>query len=241
MNNSLENAVCVITGGGSGIGAATIDRLILEKAKIFAIGRNRDRLLKLQEKYPEGNLEVFAGDVSNEENVAEAFAFCRKQFSSVDVLVNNAGVGLPTPDLSEAKTEDFNLMIDTNVRGVFLCSREALRDMKPRGSGTIVTVVSAAGQRTNPGAPLYCASKFGARGFSGGLADQVLKLGVRVVDVNPGPVDTPYWGERPVPRETFLQPADVAEVIRFVLTVPQHIVIREINFDSMNWISKSPK
>lgn len=233
--------VCVISGGGSGIGEATIDLLIAEKAKIFALGRSMDRLSNLRQKYPDGNLEVFSADVSDEQNVAKAFDACRKRFGAVDILINNAGVGLPTPDLAEARSEDFDRMIDTNFKGVFLCSREALRDMKPRGSGTIVTVVSAGGQRTNATAPLYCASKFGARGFSSGLADQVMKLGIRVVDVNPGPVDTPYWGERQVPRETFLRPADVAEVIRFALTVPQHVVIREINFDSIHWISKLSK
>ena len=109
--------------------------------------------------------------------------------------------------------------------------------MKPRQQGHIVSVVSMAGQRTNPGAPLYCASKFGARGLSSGLADQVLKHGIKVTDVNPGPTDSNYWGDRPVAREKFLQAEDVARVIAFVLTQPEYVVIREINFDNMKFLA----
>ncbi len=238
MNNSLKNKVCFLTGGSSGIGEAVVDFLIKEGAKVFAVSRGHDRLRKLKESYPRNELEVFSADVADEKAVAEAFVTCRKTFGPVDILINNAGVGIPTPDLSTAELCLFDQMADTNFKGVFLCSREALRDMKPRKRGVIVTVVSTAGQRTNPGAPLYCASKFAARGFSSGLADQVLKDGIRVMDINPGPVDTAYWGERDVPREKFLKPCEVAEVIRFVLTLPEHVVVREINFDNIHWLSK---
>ena len=76
------------------------------------------------------------------------------------------------------------------------------------------------------------------RGISSGTADQVLKLGIKVTDVNPGPVNTDYWGERAVPREKFLSPEDVAGVIRFVVTLPEHVLIQEINFNSLNWMMK---
>jgi NADP-dependent 3-hydroxy acid dehydrogenase YdfG len=94
-----------------------------------------------------------------------------------------------------------------------------------------------AGQRTNPNAPLYCASKFGARGLSSGLADQVLKEGIKVTDINPGPVDSDYWGDRKVPREKFLQVEDVARVVGFILSQPDYMLIREINFDNMKFIA----
>jgi NADP-dependent 3-hydroxy acid dehydrogenase YdfG len=128
-------------------------------------------------------------------------------------------------------------MVNTNMRGVFLCNREALKVMKPKKQGHIVTVISMAGQRTNPNAPLYCASKFGARGLSSGLADQVLKEGIKVTDINPGPVDSDYWGDRKVPREKFLQVEDVARVVGFILSQPDYMLIREINFDNMKFIA----
>jgi NADP-dependent 3-hydroxy acid dehydrogenase YdfG len=129
-------------------------------------------------------------------------------------------------------------MIDVNMTGVFLATKEALKDMKARNSGHILTLISMAGQRTNPGAPVYCASKFGARGLSGGLADQILKHGIKVTDINPGPTDSNYWGDRKMPREKFLSVKDVAGVIKFVLSVPEHMVVREINFDSIHWLAR---
>lgn len=156
----------------------------------------------------------------------------------MDVLINNAGVGIPTPDLAETDVAVFERQFDINAKGVFLCMQEALKRMRPRKSGHILTLISMAGQRTNPGAPLYCASKFAARGLSSGLADQVLKEGIKVTDVNPGPVDSNYWGDRQVPRDKFLKPEDVAGVIAFILELPEYVVVREINFDNIHWLAK---
>jgi NADP-dependent 3-hydroxy acid dehydrogenase YdfG len=183
------------------------------------------------------NLRSFRGDVGDETDVITAFRHCAETFGTVDVLINNAGVGVPTPDLSQADLETFDKMVNTNMRGVFLCNREALRHMKPRKQGHIITVVSMAGQRTNPNAPVYAASKFGARGLSSGLADQVLKEGIKVTDINPGPVDSDYWGDRKVPREKFLKVDDVARVVAFVVSQPDYVLIREINFDNMNFLA----
>ena len=129
-------------------------------------------------------------------------------------------------------------MVDVNMTGVFLASRAALRQMKPRGKGHILNLISMAGQRTNPGAPVYCASKFGARGLSSGLADQMIKAGIKISDINPGPVNSNYWGDREVPRDKFLQVDEVADIILFVAATPEHLVVREINFDNMKWLAK---
>lgn len=226
---NLKDKVVFLTGASSGIGEA-VQRLLLDQgAKVFSMSRR---------PIVEGaNLKTFAGDVSKEADVQKAFQQCVAAFGAVDILINNAGVGLPTPDLAETDLAVFEQMVDTNMRGVFLCSREALRVMKPKGAGHIVNLISMAGQRTNPNAPLYCASKFGARGLSSGFADQVLKLGIKVTDVNPGPVDSAYWGDRKVPREKFLKVADVANVILFLLNQPAYMVIREINFDNMKFLA----
>lgn len=231
--NYLENTVCFITGASSGIGRATALALLESGARVFDFSRSR----QLSDEHPHPNLRSFRGDVSREEDVKAGFAACLEAFGTVDVLLNNAGLGLPTPDLTTASVDAFDQMMDTNVRGVFLCVREALGVMKPKGRGHILTVISMAGQRTNPGSPLYCASKFGARGLNGGLADQILKLGIKVTDVNPGPTDSAYWGDRPVAREKFLRVDDVARVILFVLNQPEDVLIREINFDSLKFLA----
>jgi NADP-dependent 3-hydroxy acid dehydrogenase YdfG len=233
MTNYLENKIVFITGASSGIGRATALALLEQGTSVFDFSRTK----QLTDEYPHANLRSFRGDVSQETDVKAGFAACVDAFGTLDVLINNAGLGLPTPDLATADLDAFDRMVDTNLRGTFLCDREALTIMKPRGKGHIVTVISMAGQRTNPGSPIYCASKFGARGLSSGMADQMLKLGIKVTDVNPGPTDSAYWGDRPVAREKFLRVDDVARVILFVLNQPDDVLIREINFDSLTFLA----
>jgi 3-hydroxy acid dehydrogenase / malonic semialdehyde reductase len=230
---NLQDKVCFITGGAAGIGKAIAIGLLENGAKVFEMSRSK----KLSDQLDNSNLYSFRGDVSQEKEVQEAFLKCIEIFGKVDVLVNNAGTGLPTPNLAETDLDTFEKMVNTNMRGVFLCNREALKVMKPRKQGHIISIISMAGQRTNPNAPVYCASKFGARGLSSGLADQVLKEGIKVTDINPGPVDSNYWGDRKVPREKFLQVEDVARVVLFVLNQPEYMLIREINFDNMKWLA----
>lgn len=233
----LDNKTCFITGAGSGNGKAIAKALLEEGANVFSLEFSQ---VYIDEAIAEldGKVRFFLGDVTKEEDVKAAFAACIAEFGGVDILVNNAGIGIPSPDIAETDLAVLQKMVGVNMVGVFLCSREALKLMKPKGTGHILTLISMAGQRTNAGAPLYCASKFGARGLSGGIADQALKAGIKVTDVNPGPVNTNYWGDRDVPRDKFLQPADVGNVVRFILTLPDHVVVREIDFDSIHWLAK---
>lgn len=230
---NLKNKVVFITGASSGIGKATALMLLDTGAKVFDFSRTH----QLSDEVSHENLRSFRGDVSSEADVKAGFASCLDAFGTVDVLLNNAGLGLMSTDLSQTELDTFEQMMNVNVRGVFLCNREALKIMKPQQAGHILTVISMAGQRTNPNAPIYCASKFGARGLSSGLADQALKLGIKVTDINPGPTDSNYWGDRQVPREKFLKVEDVARVILFVLDQPDYVLIREINFDNMKFLA----
>lgn len=231
--NNLENKVAFITGASSGIGKATALMLLEGGAKVFDFSNKE----LLADTVSHANLVSFKGDVSNEADVKKGFETCIEAFGTLDVLLNNAGLGLVSPDLSTTDLETFEIMMNVNVKGVFLCNREALKIMKPKASGHILTLISMAGQRTNPTAPIYCASKFGARGLSSGLADQALKAGIKVTDINPGPVDSNYWGDRQVAREKFLKVEDVARVIVFTINQPDYMVVREINFDNMKFLA----
>lgn len=235
---ALTDKTVFITGGGSGIGKATAAALLDEGANVFVLELSPANIEAAQAEFGGPRVVFFKGDVRDEDSVRDAFAACESQFGAVDILINNAGLGIPTPDLAETELGDYEKQLQVNARGVFLCSREALRIMKPRGSGHIVTLISMAGQRTNPVAPVYCASKFAARGLSMGLADQAIADGIRVTEVNPGPTNTNYWGDRDVPRQKMLAPEDVARVIRFAVTLPENICVREVNFDSMAWLAR---
>lgn len=235
--NQFANHVAVVTGGASGIGKAIAQRLAAAGAKVFVIGRDRAKLDALRAETPV--IAVHAADVADEAQVQAAIAACRAQLGPVTILVNNAGLGIPTPDLATTDVAALRTMLETNVVGSFLCSKAVLPDMKAAGAGHIINLVSVVGKKTNPLAPLYCTSKFGQRGFSSGLADQVLPLGIKVTDLNPGATDTAYWGDRQVPRQKFLQPADVAEAALFILGLPPHVLIRELDLESMHMLKKS--
>jgi len=234
----LEGKTVFVTGGGSGIGKASTKMFLEEGANVCVLEYSQDNINTTTKELGSERLEMIQGDVADEDSVAKAFAACVEKFGTIDVLLNNAGLGIPTPDVSETDLATYEKMFDVNAKGVFLCNREALKIMKPKGDGHILTLVSMAGQRTNPGAPIYCASKFTARALSMGLADQMIKEGIRVTEINPGPTDSNYWGDRDVPREKMLSVEDVANVIRFAATLPEHMVAREINFDSMAWLAK---
>ena len=233
--------VIFITGAGSGIGRSCAMKFVEMGAKVFTLTLKADELKETSELIASPNFAGVAGDVTDEATVKNAVASCVEKFGTVDVLINSAGIGLATPDLSETDVSKFNAMFDVNVKGVFLCTRECLKIMKPKQSGHVLTLISMAGQRTNPGAPLYCSSKFAARGFNSALADQCIQYHVKVTDINPGPVDSNYWGDRVVQRQKFLRPADVANVIAFVVNQPDYVMIREINFDNINFLIKDKK
>lgn len=235
---TLTGKTAFITGGANGIGKATAKKMLEAGANVFIFELSKEKIDQFKAEYGNERLQAYNGDVGNEQDVIAAFEQCKAAFGKVDILLNNAGIGIPSPDLSATDIGVFDKMMAVNVRGVFLCSREALKIMKENKSGHILTLISMAGQRTNPGAPLYCASKFGARGLNSGIADQILKDGIKVTDINPGPVNSDYWGSREVPRDKFLSVDDVADVIMFAVSSPAHVVIREINFDSVAWLAK---
>ncbi|MDA3959707.1 MAG: SDR family NAD(P)-dependent oxidoreductase [Planctomycetota bacterium] len=238
MTSSLSGLHCVVTGGAGGIGRAVTELLLARGAKVSALGRSQDKLDALMADNKDTDLAAIACDVRSEESVQAAFASARKRFGPIAVLVNNAGVGIPTPDLATTDVSAFDAMFETNVRGSFLCGREAFADMKSGGSGHIINLVSMAGHKTNPGAPLYCASKFGQRGYNSGLADQALAAGIRVSEVSPGAVDSDYWGDREVPRQKFLQTKQVAEVVLWVLEQPAGVNIHDVRLEALAMFKK---
>jgi 3-oxoacyl-[acyl-carrier protein] reductase len=219
----IQDKVAVITGSTKGIGLAAAEALLKAGAKIVISARNEGEVAavgkRLSEAYP-ARVKAQACDVRLEDQVDALFRAADRAFGGVDVLVNNAGVGV-FKNLEEMTLEEWNRVIETNVTGVFLCSRAAIPRMRSRGGGYIINISSLAGKNAFPTASAYNASKFAVNGMSEALMQEVRYDGIRVSYVMPGSVNTHFGGTPPDPaKEWKLAPSDVAQVILDLLRHP---------------------
>jgi NAD(P)-dependent dehydrogenase (short-subunit alcohol dehydrogenase family) len=228
---SLQGKLAVITGGGRGIGLAVARALIREGCNLIITGRDGQNLQSaLAELYKAGSGEVTAlgCDISNPVDIEILFAAVAKKYHTIDVLVNNAGVahGLGPADLLELQT--WQRVIDTNLTGMFLTTRGALAMMK--AGGTIVNNLSMAAVQPFEGMAAYCASKYGALGFTNVLRQELRKRGIRVLALIPGATDTAIWDQfwPQAPREKMMSSDTVAEAVLHAVTLPPEATIEEI-------------
>ena len=170
-----------------------------------------------------GKVEGKAADVRKHEEVGELFRFIDARFGGLDVLVNNAGLGVFAP-VRELDVERWRSVIDTNLSGVFFCSREALFRFGPRGAGHIVTISSLAGKNAFAGGAAYNASKFALTGFCEAMMQDVRSENVRVSYVMPGSVATTFGGGSGV-SDWKIQPEDVSEIVRMLLKMPARTLV----------------
>lgn len=224
----------VITGAGSGIGRASALRLARRGYTIGVLSRTPEHVENVAEEVrgAGGTPVELVCDVTCEEQVDNAFDKFIAAAGGIDVLVNNAGLGIPGP-IVDTPLAAWRSMIDVNATGTFLCTRAALRAMIPQKRGHIINVVSAAGLRTNPVAPLYCASKFAQQGLNNGLYDQVKGHNIKVTSLNPEAVDSPYWGDRPVDRSKFLKVDEVAATLDWIIHTPEHVCITQVSLEAI--------
>ncbi len=229
--NIMAGIVCV-TGATSGIGRATAERFAKEGWKVIGTGRRADRLQGLAVElgaffYP---LEL---DVRDREAVAKAFAALPDAFTPVDVLVNNAGLALGREPAWDASLDDWDNMVDTNIKGLYYCTKALLGDMVKRGRGHVINISSIAGNYSYPGGNVYGSSKAFVTHFSSNLRGDLHGTGVRVTNVEPGMLesefslvrfkgsqeksDAVYKGMDP------LTPEDLADIIFYAASLPAHV------------------
>jgi NADP-dependent 3-hydroxy acid dehydrogenase YdfG len=240
--DSLAGRSAVVTGASSGIGSATARALAAAGAAVTLGARRAERLDALagEIRAAGGAVAVQATDMRREDDVRRLLALARERFGGVDVLVNNAGLGRAAP-LSSAPTELWREMLEVNVLGLAIATREAIQDMERRGvAGHVVHVSSMAGHRIpGPDSGMYAATKFAVRALTEALRQELRarKSPIRVTAVSPGHVFTEFadvFSGRPgaqaeiEQRFKILEPGDVADAIVWVVTRPPHMEVHDL-------------
>lgn len=220
----------LLTGATSGIGSALAKALSsISDYNLILMGRSQEKLDALN--LP--NAKSFSVDLQDQDALNETIGKILSNYE-IDILINNAGVGVPTNLSDGSVLEKYSLMMDTNVKAVVQLTAPILAQMKTADSGLIINVSSEAGLSSNPVAPLYCASKFALEAYSDGLRQQLKgeNSKIRVSVLRPGPIATNYWGERQVPKEKFLTAQEVADAIIYLISVPQTVNIKSLDLES---------
>jgi NAD(P)-dependent dehydrogenase (short-subunit alcohol dehydrogenase family) len=225
----LTGRKAVVTGGSRGIGRAIVETLARHGAMVAFSGRTGADLEVAQEAFAGRELKTLGvrGDVASERDAARLVEQAAEWMGGVDVLVNNAGVGVFKP-FSDMTVEEFDRMWGVNMRGVFLVTKAALPMLRASGRGDIVNIASLAGKNTFAGGTGYAATKWALRGWAGSLMLEERGNQIRVITVCPGSVDTGFsQGGKKGP--TIPQPQDIADAVLFALTAPGRTMVSEID------------
>lgn len=237
---NLNGCVAVVTGASSGIGQAIAVDLAAQGATVVATARRKDRLDALAAAH--ANIHAVACDVADAESVKSMVAEVVSRFGRLDVLVNNAGLGL-TGYATQITLEEWKEMVDVNVMGVLNCTHVALRHLieaakGPRGVADIVNISSVAGRKALPGSSVYAATKFAVNAFSDGMRQELASKHVRVSIVAPGMTESEMiYKIRPDLLEKIrttleampsMTAAEVAETVTFVVTRPAGVAVNDL-------------
>ena len=229
----------LITGATSGIGEATARLLAKNQYKLILCGRRRDRLEKLKaELAKQTSVTTLSFDVRDYGGVKTALNSLGKEWKRIDVLINNAGNAHGLDPVHKGSVDDWDAMMDINVKGLLYVSREVMPGMTEQKSGHIINIGSIAGKEVYPNGNVYCASKFAVDALTRGMRIDLNPFGIKVTSIHPGMVETEfslvrfkgdaekaetvYKGLKPLTAE------DIADVILYVLSTPDHVVIADL-------------
>ena len=237
---SIQNQIVLITGASSGIGASCVKYFAEAGAKLVLAARRLERLQQIVEalKLPSTDFHLLELDVRNRSAVESAISNLPAQWSNIDILINNAGLSRGLDKLHEGNFQDWEEMIDTNVKGLLYLTRYIVPGMIERQHGHVVNIGSIAGHQTYPGGNVYCASKAAVRAISEGLKQDLLGTPIRVSSVDPGLVETEFsqvrfHGDDEKAKKVYqgltpLTADDIADVVLFCVTRPAHVNLSEI-------------
>src|SRR5215471_4741084 len=229
-NQDLQGKVAVVTGASRGIGLAIANALAAAGCGLAITARHAGRLRQAARRLESHKVAVLSEscDVSDPKAVEDLFRAIKMQFGKVDFLINNAGMAHPLADIEKLSWETWRQVLETNLSGLFLVTRSALPLMS--AGGTIVNNLSVASKQVFKGMSAYCASKFGALGFTDALREEVRERGIRVVALIPGAVDTDIWDQfwPEAPRERMVSPATIAQAVLHAVSLPKEAVVSEL-------------
>ncbi|MEA5506050.1 SDR family oxidoreductase [Halotia wernerae UHCC 0503] len=238
---SLKNQIILITGASSGIGTACARIFAGEGAKLILAARRLERLQQLADilsKEFSIDMYLLKLDVRDRIAVESAISTLPAAWSHIDILINNAGLSRGLDKLHEGDFQNWEEMIDTNIKGLLYLSRYVVPGMVSRGRGHVVNLGSIAGHQTYPGGNVYCATKAAVKAISEGLKQDLLGIPVRVTSVDPGMVETEFsdvrfHGDAERANKVYqgvtpLSADDVADVIFFCVTRSPHVNINEV-------------
>lgn len=228
----------LITGATSGIGKATAELLAKHDFQLILCGRRQERLDSLKEQLETTKVAALNFDVRDKKAVFNTISSLPEDFSKIDILINNAGNAHGFDPINEGSLDDWDAMLDINVKGLLYVSKAVLPQMVERKAGHIINIGSTAGKEVYPKGNVYCASKYAVDAINQGMRIDLNEYGIRVGAVNPGLVETEfsevrfkgdneraekvYQGYQPLKSE------DIADIIHFVVTRPYHVNIADL-------------
>lgn len=235
----MKNKIVLITGATSGIGMATARLIAKNGLKTIICGRREGRLKELSHelsKYTEVHTLKF--DIRNREEVSAAIKSLPRDFSKIDILINNAGNAHGMDTIDEGNPDDWDAMFDINVKGLLYVTKAILPNMLDRKSGHIINIGSTAGKEVYPKGNVYCASKHAVDALNHGMRIDLNGKGIKVGAINPGLVETEFSevrfkgdterAEKVYQGFTPLKPEDIADIIWFAVTRPPHVNIADL-------------
>ena len=235
----MEKKIALVTGATSGIGRASAITLAKMGFHIIATGRRADRLEELKSEIPEGiDFLPLVFDVRDRETVTEILRNLPEKWKKVDVLLNNAGNAHGMDPIQSGNMDDWDAMMDINVKGLLYVSKAIIPGMCERKSGMIINIGSIAGKEVYPNGNVYCGSKHAVDAITNGMRIDLNPFGIRVVGIHPGLVETEFSLVRfkgdSARAETIYQgyeplvAQDIADIIEFAVNRPAHVVLADI-------------
>jgi len=228
----------LITGASAGFGEACARKYAGPQTRLILAARRLERLKSMQQELKDSECHLLQLDVRDRNSVAEMLSGLPERFQEVDILINNAGLALGLEPAHEADLDNWENMVDTNIKGLMYCTRQILPGMVQRGSGHIVNIGSVAGSTPYPGGNVYGATKSFVKQFSNNLRADLLGTPVRVTNIEPGLAETEFSvvrfnGDTKRAAEVYkgtqpLSANDIAEIIYWVTSLPPHVNINSM-------------